>query len=156
MRNLFGKIKSNYISNGIFNFIEDENFKLKLFIYSKHFQIKLNLKASFQEKYLKNIEFNISNYLYTYYYNKDYLNKKYDDFLLNNRLNRKYFENIIYNVLENKNIEKIDKNIKKLDIKILINIDSPLFELISKTNNFENNYIINIYEDNIDYNYKLY
>ena len=144
MENLFNKLNSKYISNDIFDYIEDDNFKLKLFYYSKFFQNKLNLKAIFQEKYLKNIRFNISNYLCTDKYIKDYLNKEYDEFLLKNKLNKKEFENIIYNVLENNNIENIDKNIKNLDKKILINIDSPLLELLSKSNNFENNYIINI------------
>ena len=156
MENLFNKIKSIYISDNIFSYIGDNNFKLKLFYYSKFYQNKLNLKVIFQEKYLKKLEFNISNYLYINKYNKDYLNNKYDEFLLKNRLNKKEFETIIYNVLENKNIENIDKNIKKFDTKILINIDSPLFELILKTKNFENNYIVYIYEENIDDNYKFY
>ena len=156
MRNLLDKIKSIYIQNNIFDYIEDINFKLKLFYFSKYFQKKFNLKIIFQEKYLKKFEFNISNYLYTDKYIKEYLNNKYDEFLLKNKLNKKEFEDILYNVLYNKNIGGIDKNIKMLDSKILINIDSPLFELISKTKYFEKGYIINIYEENIDNNYKLY
>ena len=53
MDNLFDKIKSYFISNYIFNYIKDDIFRLKLFIYSKHFQNKLNLKVLFKEQYLK-------------------------------------------------------------------------------------------------------
>ena len=155
MDNLFDKIKSYFISNYIFNYIKDDIFRLKLFIYSKHFQNKLNLKVLFKEQYLKKNDFNISDYLYTDTYDKDLLNWKYDLFFLNSGLDKKELENILFYILENTNIENIDKNLKKLDGKILINIDSPLFKFILKTNNFETNYIINIFEENIDDNYKL-
>ena len=155
MDNLFDKIKSYFISNYIFNYIKDDIFRLKLFIYSKHFQNKLNLKVLFKEQYLKKNDFNISDYLYTDTYDKDLLNWKNDLFFLNSGLDKKELENILFYILENTNIENIDKNLKKLDGKILINIDSPLFKFILKTNNFETNYIINIFEENIDDNYKL-
>ena len=90
------------------------------------------------------MKFNISKYLYTEYYNKDYLNNKYDEFLSKNELNKYKFEKILYNVLANINIENLDENLEKKDSKIIINIDSPLFIIISKINKFENNYEINI------------
>ena len=106
-------INSIYILKNIFNYIKDNNFQLKLFKYSKHFQNKLNLKVFYQEKYLKKIRFNISNYLHTEEYNKDYLNKKYEEFLSKNAFNKNEFENIIYNILAN--IDNIDKNFEKFD-----------------------------------------
>ena len=42
-KELIKKIKSNYNLNGIFDYIKDKNFKLKLFIHSKAIQNRLNL-----------------------------------------------------------------------------------------------------------------
>ena len=42
-QDLFKKIKSAYILKNIFNYIKDNNLKLKLFIHSKLFQNKLDL-----------------------------------------------------------------------------------------------------------------
>ena len=156
MKKLFDKIKSKDIFNFIFNYIQDDKFKLRFFFYSKSFQKKLNLKSSIQHIYLKKIGFNVSDYLYTLDYNKDFLNKKYEEFLLQNELNKEEIENIIFNAVNCNNIDNIEENLKKLDLKVLINIDSPLFKIISITKNFENDFIINIYENNIDDNYELF
>ena len=43
-QNLIKKIKSTYILKNIFNYIKDNNFKLKLFIHSKLFQNKIDIK----------------------------------------------------------------------------------------------------------------
>ena len=61
-------------------------------------------------------------------------------------------ENIIYDILNNKKINE-ENNIKK-DSEILIDIESPLFKVISKTKIFENNYTIYISQKIID-KYKL-
>ena len=62
---IIDKIKSNYIIKDILSYIKDNKIKLKLFIYSKYLQNKLNIKyADAKEKYLKNIGFNINEYLY--------------------------------------------------------------------------------------------
>ena len=59
------KIKSIYIIKDILNYIKYNKIKLKLFIYSKYFQNKLNIKyIDAKEKYLKNIGFNINEYLF--------------------------------------------------------------------------------------------
>ena len=54
---LINKIKSLYIiKNNLLTYIEDDNFQLKLFIYSKSFQHKLNIKLlDYQEKLLNKI-----------------------------------------------------------------------------------------------------
>ena len=58
------KIKSIYIIKNILKYLKD-NQKQKLFIYSKYFQNQLNIEyIDVKEKYLKNIEFNINEYLY--------------------------------------------------------------------------------------------
>ena len=41
---IIDKIKSIYIIKNIFNYIKDNKIPLKLFIYSKYFQNKLNIK----------------------------------------------------------------------------------------------------------------
>ena len=77
------KIKSIYIIKNILNYIKD-NQKQKLFLYSKYFQNILNIGyVDAKEKYLKNIGFNINEYLYIEErkYEKNILNKKYDKFL---------------------------------------------------------------------------
>ena len=146
------QIKSIFNLKNIISYINNDS-KIELFYFSKYFQNKLELKVLYEEKYLQKKGFNISNYLYTETYNKDYLNTKYQEFISNNNVNQKELEDSIYYVLEN--LGNINKNLKKENSRILINIDSPLFKIISKTKNFEDYYIINIYEDNVDKNYKL-
>ena len=48
-----GKIKSKYILNGIFDYISNENYKLKLFIHSKELQDKYNIKIEYKYCLLK-------------------------------------------------------------------------------------------------------
>ena len=65
---LINRIKSNYILKNIFKYITEKNFKLKLFIYPKSNQNRLDLELDYQEIYLKEIGFNLDNYLYTELY----------------------------------------------------------------------------------------
>ena len=52
-RGILDKIKSIYIIKDIFKYINDNKIQLKLFIYSKYFQNKLNIKyIDAKEKYL--------------------------------------------------------------------------------------------------------
>ena len=157
------KIKRKDLLNGIFNYISDKEMKLKLFKYSKYFQKKFGIKKNdYKEKYLELIEFDINNYLHRKQkkYSKDYLNNEYNNFLLEKKLNKEEFEKIIFDVLENKKTkdinEDMNENIMKEDSEILLDIESPLLEIISKGTNFENNYYtIYISQKNIDeYNLK--
>ena len=154
-RSLINKIKSSYIIKNIFNYIPDPNLQLKLFIYSKYFQKLLNLSLIYKEKYINKIGFNMTQYLHveSKNYKEDYLIKRFDNFLLEKKLNKEEFENIISDILVNKEIKE---NTNKL-----IDIESPLFEIISKTKSFENNYTIYISQKIIDKfklkdNYKIY
>ena len=80
-------------------------------------------------------------------YEEDNLFKKYDNFLLEKKLNKKEFENIISEVIKNKEYkEKEDSEI------LLIDMESPLFGIISKTKSFANNYTIFVSQKNIDKN----
>ena len=97
---IINKIKSKFILNYIFDYIKDVNFKLKLFIYSKSNQNKLDLNLIiYKELFFKKIGFDLDNYLYTKLNNKDILNKNYQYFLIKNKLNKEIFENILYEIL---------------------------------------------------------
>ena len=124
---LIKKIKSKFILNHLFNYIKDNNFKLKLFIYSKSIQNKLDLNVIYTELYLKKIGFNLDNYLYIKSTNKDILNNSYQKFLSENKFNKVKFENILYEILKKKENEDInDENKNEYNDKI-IDINSPLF-----------------------------
>ena len=132
------KIKSKYILKHILNYIEDKNFQLKLFFHSKYFQNKLEINLlSCYKKYLDELGFDYNRYLYKEEdkYKKDILINEFKNFILNNNLDKEKFKKIIYEVIKNQN----DKDEEKY-----INIDSPLFEIISKIKDFVN-YIQYIY-----------
>ena len=59
---------------------------------------------------------------------KNFLSQNYQNFLSKNNLNKEKFENILYELL---NEQKIVNEVNKSEI--LLDIDSPLFELILKT-----------------------
>ena len=155
-------IKSLYILKDIFNYITDKQFADKLFLYSKKFQNKLDLKLiELKEKYLKKIDFNLDKYLYAHpkLFHKDYLTNQYNIFLEQNNLNKDKFEKIIYDIYEYKNIKDLNEedinNAENYDK--LIDIDSPLFNLLSKTKNFEKKFTVYLSQNNIDeYNLKYY
>ena len=137
------EIRSKYILNYIFNYIKDDNLDLKLLAYSKYFKNKLDINLSYcYKKYLDSLCFDINEYLYKKEeeYEKDILIKKYNNFISKNKLNKEEFEMILYEILNNQN----EKNIK------FITIDSPLFEIISKTKKFGKNYEIYISQKDID------
>ena len=141
---LIKRIKPTYIINYIFKYIKDNNLKLKLFIYSKYFQNKLNIKLiDYKEKYIDSIGFDINKYLHRKD-ESDNLIDKYNNFLLKNNFNKKEFENIFSEVI----IKRINEN--KGNLKKLIDMESPFFDIISKTKIFENNYIIYISQNIID------
>ena len=142
------EIKSKYMLMHIYNFIKNKNFSHKLLIHSKKYQNKLELNYSYcYKKYLNELHFDLKDFLYQNEkeYKKDILRKEYDNFIIKNKLNKDKFEKIIYEVINNKN-EK--------DEEIYINIDSPLFEILSKTKVFDKIFTIYISQEKID-EYKL-
>ena len=158
-KKLINNITSKYILNTIFNYIKDKNFKDKLFLYSKRLQVKLDIKLiSLKENYLKKIKFDLDKYLYIEpdLYKKDFLTKEYNKFLEEKKVNKKIIENIIYDIFENKEIRDIDEEDadKIKDNEKFINIESPLFTILSKTKNFEKIFTIHISQNIID-EYKL-
>ena len=140
------KIKSKYILKYIFNYIQDENYPLKIFFYSKYYKNKLDLNLFYcYKKYLDLLGFDLNRYFYRNEkgYFKDILAKEYNNFILKNKLDKEKFENIIYEVINNFN----EKD------KYYININSPLFEIMS--NKRDSNIDFTIYIDILKNDYKF-
>ena len=87
---IINNINSKHILKYIFNYIEDKNFKDKLFLYSKKSQIKYDIKLiGLKENYLKKIKFDLDKYLCVEpsLYQKDSLTKEYNKYIIENKLN---------------------------------------------------------------------
>jgi hypothetical protein len=157
---LINNIKSKHILNYIFDYIKDKDFQLKLFLYSKKFQKEFDINLIvLKEKYLQKLEFDLYKYLYIepYKFEKDYLTNEYNEFFKSKKLNKEIIEKIIYDIFENKKIKDIDEeDVDKIkENEKLINIDSPLFNILSKTKNFSKIFTIHISQEIIDkYNLK--
>ena len=152
---VINNIKSIHILNYIFNYIKDKDFKEKLFLYSKKLQNKFDIKLiGLKDKYLKKIKFDLDKYLYIepYSFKKDCLTKEYNKFLTENQIDKKKIENIIYEIFENKEIKDIEEeDVDKIgDNEKYINIESPLFKILSFTKNFEKIFTIHISQKIID------
>ena len=154
---LINNVKSKYILNYIFYYIKEKNFKDKLFLYSKILQIKFDIKLiGLKENYLKKIKFDLDKYLYIKSNLINFLAIKYNKFIIEEKINKEKIENIIYDIFENKEIKDIDEeDVEKIKEKEkFINIESPLFKILSKTKNFGKIFTIHISQKIIDV-YKL-
>ena len=154
-KQLLEGINSNYLLNQIFYYIQDENIKLKLFFHSKSFQEKLGIKPiDYKEGFLKKIKFNLDTYLYKNIENdKETLNKSLQRFLKKKKLNKKEIEKIVYDIYSNKKVKDIEEeDINMIDENYykLINVFSPFFDILSRTDIFEKKYCIPIIEQSIE------
>ena len=60
---LLEKIGSIYILTQIFDYIQDDNLKLKLFVHSKSLQKKFGIKPiDYKKEFYKKIKFNLKRY----------------------------------------------------------------------------------------------
>jgi len=156
---LINNIKSKHILHYILNYIEDKNFKYKLFLYSKKLQIKHDVELIvLKENYLKKLKFDLDKYLYIEpnLFQKGILSKEYNNFLIEKKLDKIRLENILYEIFEKREIKDIDEeDVDKIkDHEKLINIESPLFMILSTTRNFGKIFTIYISQKIID-EYKL-
>ena len=133
---LFTKIKSKYIINKICYYIKDENILRKLLFYSKSLQGKINITLFDYQKNYVNKRMKWEDYIYYDY-------SSYKDFNKDNLKNKlkKDLENI--NPIDNNTIQKIVIDYfrnKKYKNKYSERIDiySPFFDLLSKTEFFNN------------------
>jgi len=84
-KELINNLKSKHIFNYIFNYIKDKSLKDKLFLYSKKFQKKFDIKLiTLKENYLKNIKFDLDKYLIIEpnSFKNGILTIKYNEFLI--------------------------------------------------------------------------
>ena len=134
--NILNNISSKFILSSVFNFIKNENFKNKLFSYSKLFQKKLNLNFNeYKDKYISQIGLDYDNYLSLDYnirkFDKDILKKVLQKELLN--FNITLDEDIIKIIIVNY-FKKYIKYLKEYNIDIY----SPFFDLLAKSELIEN------------------
>ena len=121
------KIKSKYIFQHIFSFIQDENYIYKAFKYSRFFQKKLNLDYN-------NIKQNIIIFDKYLLDDDEY---PFENDLTKFKLHNKNIESYIVNYFKNhpkKNIKEYDICEFSLDISIL----SPLYDILIKQDFFRN------------------
>ena len=159
---LLEKIKSKYIIQNIDSYIEDNNCLYLLIIYSKSLQNKLGINLeNYKERYRLNSIFKQikwKNYL------KDTINiekvgvkkahvktkimkEEYQKFLLKNKISEIDFKNNAIKYFR-KYPEKFKKKYKK-DFKnninsLIIDMESPLFDILSTTEYFNKIFIVNI------------
>ena len=106
---LLEKIESKYLLNSLFEYVNKDNFKLKLFVHSKFFQNKLDINIfNYQDIYFNNTGFYLYNYLCDYenYDIRKYLKDK--PHLNQNILNKyaiDYFKHYLNDLEGKKNIE---------------------------------------------------
>lgn len=149
------KIKSSYILNQIFSYIPNDNIKFKLFKHSKLIQENLGIKLlDYKEKYVKQIGFNLDRYLFKdKNSNKETLKKRLNQFLKKKKLSINEIEEIVYDIYSNKKV----KDLEEEDINTLgelpdtfIDVYSPFFDIISKTEMFQKKYCIPIIDEVIE------
>ena len=137
-RKLLSQINSTYILERIFNYIEDNNFKFKLFSFSNLFQKKLNIGLfNYQELYFKKYDINLNSYLNLRSFDLDKRTLLKD--MLNETITKKnidpdLFKSYVINYFKYRSKEEICKEENlKFNSKLLIDISSPILEILSQT-----------------------
>ena len=148
-KSVLEKIKSKYNLENIFDFIRDDAFKYKMFIYSKYFQEKLGLNSTkYRIKYLERFKIDPKIFLTFYSYNSDIslgqnvIKKGLSEYIIKNKNNidNKIFHDFVKEYFLN--YFRINK-----DDYLYIDIFSPIFDVLSKTKIFEKLFInIKLYE----------
>ena len=128
------KIKSKYVFKNIFDFIKDSNLKHKIFAYSKHFQEILKISIfDYKEKYFnkKGVKFDEYFTLKSHKsfnmntFNKNLLNENLKSFINKNNIN--------LDSLNSYFIDYYKKNAGDFKLKILIDIYSPFFNVLTNS-----------------------
>ena len=138
--NFFRKISSKYTYYTIASYIKDENILLKLAFYSKTLQNKIDIEIyDYQLQFFKS-KINLEDYLY---YNR------YENEFNKDRLKIKLREDLEKNKIDENSFLKFavyffKKNQKKTPFAQNIDLYSPFFDALSKTDFFGKNFIIPI------------
>ena len=148
---LLEKMKSKYITKYVFEYINDKYYMLKISKYCKRLQGLFNLGlVDYKKKSFELLNYSkFENFLSSKRGSKNYLKnilkddlKKYHEIIRNtikNEFSEIFFTNK-YNYY--KSNEPIKKNI--LDNQLIVDIYSPFFERLSKSNIFQDLFIIRI------------
>ena len=140
------RVTSKYILQNIISYIYDINLPFKLFIHSKFFQQALELNYfDYQVRYFDKLGINFLDYIYLDYsqfsdsFDKDILKKNLDKKLSELKIKIDAINKYAFDYLKNyylKNKEKQEE--------FIIDIFSPFFDLISKSEFFEHIFTIPI------------
>ena len=138
-KNPFYNIKSKFVFKNVFDFIKDNNIKLKLLTYSKYFQDILQITIfDYKENYFNKKRVKLNEY-FTLKTQKNFNANRFNKNLLNDNL--KSFinnNNINLDSLKSYLIDYYTKNAGDFsNSKILIDIYSPFFDVLSKSKCFE-------------------
>ena len=143
-KSILKRIKSKYIYKIIFDYINNENFKLKLFNYSKYFQNILGLKLfDYKEKFFDNLDINLNEYFYKdsgkFPMQKPLLKQMLESDLKEYKLDFNFIQKYLINSLNKKIKALIDQFNNRASIfsDLYINISSPFFDFISQSEIFE-------------------
>lgn len=151
------KIKFKPILNHIFDFIKDVNIKLNLLKYSKHLQRILDINIfHYQDAYFKKENIYLPQFLSikeeNEKFDKDLLQKKLDNFLINhpqltisdiNKYVKEFIPKYANKLKKEKENNKQGTNYEN-SFNNYIDVYSPFFEIISKNEFFGNIFTINI------------
>ena len=144
-KSILKKIKSKYLYNIIFNYINYSNFEYILFKYSKFFQKILNIELDdYRVKYIDKLNLEINSY---FYYGSEF-NDKYDKNILKKYLEsdlKKYNNILDFNAIQKYIINYYFKSFKsKMHKYHFLSIYSPFFDILSKIKCFNEFFIIPI------------
>ena len=149
------KINSKYVLNSLFNYINDDKFKMKLFLYSKALQKLFDINIfDYQLHFLNKNGMKYNNYYKFDYNSKNNKNENFDKDIIKKTFTKdlsKYNINITTNIIskilnylenEEKNKNNIDNkddnddkiNENKINVGIEIDIYSPFFDSLSINN----------------------
>ena len=161
---LLKRLRSNYILQKILNYIQNK-ITLKLFIHSKLFQNKLNIKfIDYQKEYFKDFSFEKFLCFNIIYDNnqdfdknlikdklrEDLSQKKFDyNNIINNQKYLIYYFKKYYNKINEEELDSYKNN------KIIIDIYSPFFDELSKNEIFNEIFTVSILPRYIINKYKL-
>ena len=150
---ILAKISSKYIFQNIFKYIDSSIFKYRLFNYSKYFQKRLDIDiVDYEKQYISKFNMRLEDFIFNQMsisdFDKDYLKNFFEEKMKENNLDPNKFKKIIYDYLvkfgkENENKDYYEPN-------YLINLFSPLLDIISKTNIFERIFTIEIQWDIVE------
>jgi len=148
-KKLLSKINSTYVLERIFTYIEDNNFKFKLFSYSNLFQKKVNIALfNYQELYFKKYDLNLTFYLNLKSFDLDkrtLLKDMLNETLTEKKIDPDLFKSYVINYFKYKSKEEISKEENlKFNSKLLIDISSPFLEMLSQTDILEQYFTISI------------